>query len=83
MCIGRFKVYIGTISSSKHTKKKDGMISEKLHWLQLKAYLKISIALHAKKNTLTKLGHFLLMDLCKVLNINECESNHLFKKMFN
>jgi hypothetical protein len=34
------------------------------------------------KKTLAKAKHFLLMDLHKVLSINEYESNHLLKKMF-
>jgi hypothetical protein len=40
----------------------------------MKAYLKTLIALHVEKNTLTKIEHFVLMDLCKIFNINEYSS---------
>jgi len=34
-----------------------------------------------KKKTLMKVKHFLLMDFCKILNINEYESNRLLIKV--
>jgi hypothetical protein len=40
----------------------------------MKAYLIYLIALRVEKNTLTKVEHFLLMDLCKIFSINEYSS---------
>jgi hypothetical protein len=39
------------------------------------------MTLHAKKNTLTKIEDFLLINPCEVLNINEYESKKLLKKV--
>jgi hypothetical protein len=78
--IGKFQA-VKISSTSKQQKNKDGVINKKVHQLQLKAYLKTLITLHVEKKTLTKAKHFLLMDLHKVLNINEYKSNRILIKV--